>query len=712
MGAQMTTAPPGSEASPGAGPETSEAAADRPRVLVVDDDGNNLLAIRTVLEDLGEVVEARSGEEALRHLLKGEFAVILLDVYMPGMDGYETAQIIRSREQTKRIPIVFLSAVNKETEHLIRGYSMGAVDYVFKPVDPVVLRSKVAVFADLFAMTKEIQRKAKAEQALMDANLRANAERLRAEQELRLAEQRQGAIIQSLPIVLYLEAIDASPRAPRFVSGNLAALTGYRFDEIQASPDVWIERLHPDDRDRVVAALTGRREGRSLAVEYRWQCADGQYRHFLDQAVLLRDAQGQPIEYAGTLLDITDRKELESQLVHARKMDAIGKLTGGIAHDFNNLLAAVLGGLGLIERRTELGDEQLKILNMTRRAAEQGSDLVRRLLAFARRQQLQPACVEIAALSTAVTDLLAHTLGGLVELEWDMEEGLWCAFADQAQLELALMNLIINARDAMPDGGTISVHAQNRLAGPEQIAGLAAGDYVVLTVADTGCGMAPDVLEQVMEPFFTTKDVGKGTGLGLSMVYGFAKQSGGAFHISSAPGQGTRAEIWLPRGEESKAGDTAQPGPSAAQPRAPRPLRVLLVDDHEGVRQTTAALLRDLGHEVAEAGDGDQVLALLAGEGARCDLLVTDYAMPHLSGTEVIRQAREARPDLPAIIITGYAEADSIAKRPDDVEVLSKPFTAEQLSEALATALAEADAEPERRPRAGAGAAPVAEAAE
>ncbi|MBV8686434.1 MAG: response regulator [Alphaproteobacteria bacterium] len=708
----MTTAPPGSEASPGAGPETSEAAADRPRVLVVDDDGNNLLAIRTVLEDLGEVVEARSGEEALRHLLKGEFAVILLDVYMPGMDGYETAQIIRSREQTKRIPIVFLSAVNKETEHLIRGYSMGAVDYVFKPVDPVVLRSKVAVFADLFAMTKEIQRKAKAEQALMDANLRANAERLRAEQELRLAEQRQGAIIQSLPIVLYLEAIDASPRAPRFVSGNLAALTGYRFDEIQASPDVWIERLHPDDRDRVVAALTGRREGRSLAVEYRWQCADGQYRHFLDQAVLLRDAQGQPIEYAGTLLDITDRKELESQLVHARKMDAIGKLTGGIAHDFNNLLAAVLGGLGLIERRTELGDEQLKILNMTRRAAEQGSDLVRRLLAFARRQQLQPACVEIAALSTAVTDLLAHTLGGLVELEWDMEEGLWCAFADQAQLELALMNLIINARDAMPDGGTISVHAQNRLAGPEQIAGLAAGDYVVLTVADTGCGMAPDVLEQVMEPFFTTKDVGKGTGLGLSMVYGFAKQSGGAFHISSAPGQGTRAEIWLPRGEESKAGDTAQPGPSAAQPRAPRPLRVLLVDDHEGVRQTTAALLRDLGHEVAEAGDGDQVLALLAGEGARCDLLVTDYAMPHLSGTEVIRQAREARPDLPAIIITGYAEADSIAKRPDDVEVLSKPFTAEQLSEALATALAEADAEPERRPRAGAGAAPVAEAAE
>src|SRR3954452_5008740 len=194
-------------ANPGPGSATArDEAAERPRVLVVDDDERNLLAIRTVLEDVGEVVEARSGEEALRHLLKEEFAVILLDVYMPGMDGYETAQIIRSREQTKRIPIVFLSAVNKETEHLIRGYSMGAVAYVFKPVDPIVLQSKVSVFVDLFAMTKEIQRKAKQEQALLDANLRANAERLRVEQELRLAEQRQAAIIRSLPIALYLEA--------------------------------------------------------------------------------------------------------------------------------------------------------------------------------------------------------------------------------------------------------------------------------------------------------------------------------------------------------------------------------------------------------------------------------------------------------------------------------------------------------------------------
>src|SRR4051794_14088196 len=234
--------------------------ADRARVLLVDDDERNLLAVATVLEDLGEVVLARSGEEAPRHLLKGEFAVILLDVYMPGMDGYETAQIIRNRDQTKGIPIVFLSAVNKEAEHQLRGYAMGAVDYVFKPVDPIILRSKVAVFVELFEKSKEVERKARHEQALLDANLRANAERLRAEQELRRAEQRQAAIIQSLPMVLYLEAHDANPRCPSYVSGDLQAITGFAYDEIGKNPNIWAERLHPEDCNRVLAALEARRK--------------------------------------------------------------------------------------------------------------------------------------------------------------------------------------------------------------------------------------------------------------------------------------------------------------------------------------------------------------------------------------------------------------------------------------------------------------------
>src|SRR6185312_762283 len=251
---------------------------------------------------------------------------------------------------------------------------------------------------------------------------------LRAEQELRRAEQRQAAIIQSLPMVLYLEPFEARPRLPNYISGDLEAITGFSYVEVTERPHIWAERLHPDDRDRVLAAIEARRKSGRSSIEYRWQCADGSYKHFLDQAVLLKDPEGQPVEFAGTITDVSDQRLLESQLVQAQKMDAVGKLTGGIAHDFNNLLAAVIGGLSLIERRAQLGDEQQRVLAMTKRAAEQGSELVRRLLAFARRQRLEPLPVNLLTLRDTVSDLITHTIGGLVNIEWQLENGIWTVF--------------------------------------------------------------------------------------------------------------------------------------------------------------------------------------------------------------------------------------------------------------------------------------------
>jgi len=659
---------------------------ERARILIVDDDERNLLALRTVLEDVADVALARSGEEALRHLLKEEFAVILLDVFMPGLDGYETAQMIRAREQTKRIPIIFLSAVNKETEHLIRGYSMGAVDYVFKPVEPIVLQSKVAVFVDLFQMRREIQRKARAEQQLLDANLRANAELLRSEKQLRLAEQRQLAIVNSLPLILYLEPPGVAPRIPQIVSGNFKAITGYEIEDVHRDPTLWHDRLHPDDCKRVEAALEARAAGGDFAVEYRWKCRDGRYRHFLEQAAMLRDTEGQPVEIAGTLLDITDRRELELQLIHAQKMDAIGKLTGGIAHDFNNLLAAVLGGLGLIERRVPMDEDQRKIIGMTRHAAEQGAELVARLLSFARRQKLEPAAIDVAALAASVGDLLVHTLGGLIALEWRGAEAVWPVYADDNQLELALVNLIINARDAMPKGGTIRVSAANETV-TEERGDLKFGDYVVFEVADDGLGIEPALLERVTEPFFTTKPIGKGTGLGLSMVYGFAQQSGGAMRLESEVGKGTRVRIWLPRAEPSTEIEvsTASVEPVA---RPELSLSILLVDDHDGVRAATEALLVDLGHAVLTAEHGQDAIDLVGATERDIDLIVTDYAMPHISGSELVRRLREKRPIFPAIMITGNADAVAAADHDEGTLILAKPFTPDQLQRAIRSVMA------------------------
>jgi signal transduction histidine kinase len=432
--------------------------------------------------------------------------------------------------------------------------------------------------------------------------------------------------------------------------------------------------------------MEARSRSGKLSVEYRWQCADGSYKHFLDQAVLLKDADGKPIEFAGTITDVSDQRSLESQLIQAQKMDAIGKLTGGIAHDFNNLLAAVIGGLSLLEKRVELADEQQRVLGMTKRAAEQGSELVRRLLAFARRQRLEPQPVELAALQGAVVDLLTHTLGGLVNLEWRVADDVWTVFADQAQLELALVNLIINARDAMPDGGTVTISAENRDVSPGSRTELQPGNYVRLGVEDTGTGISSEHMQKVMEPFFTTKEVGKGSGLGLSMVYGFAQQSNGAFRLDSELGRGTRAELWLPRApavSEAKASTPAESGI-----RVDRSLKVLLVDDHPEVRSTTAAVLADAGHEVVEADNGAEALDILNRRDCDFDLLISDYAMPHLSGTDFLREARALCPNVAALLITGYAEADMIRDKPEGIETLLKPFTPSILDAAVAKACA------------------------
>jgi PAS domain S-box-containing protein len=663
----------------------------RARILIVDDDENNLYAMERVLEDIGDVVSVRSGEDALKELLRHDFAVILLDVLMPGMDGYETAALIRARERSRHVPIIFLTAVNKEDAHMLRGYSMGAVDYVFKPVEPQILRSKSGVFVELFRKTMEVRRKAEEEQRLLQENFRVRTDKILAEQALRRSEERQAVIIKSLPIALYAGEPGRELASPQFISDTVNALCGFTAQHFLESRDLWSSRIHPEDRDRVLHEFVRLRRSGALAIEYRWRCADGQYRFFLDQAVLVRDDQGRPKEIFGTLLDVTERRRLEQQLVHAQKMDAIGKLTGGIAHDFNNMLTVVIGSLDRLRRMPKVDATAQKRIEMALEGATRCSDLTRQLLAFARRQALEPQAVDLNRLILGLAGMFRRVLGESIELDITHATDLWVAQTDPTQIESALLNLVVNGRDAMPDGGRMSVATSNvsiRDGDAATSNGLAPGDYVMLSVADTGTGIAPDIRDRVFEPFFTTKSAGQGTGLGLSIIYGFIKQTGGHIQLDSEVGSGTIFSIYLPRSHGAAPGAQAAIAEQGGILRARDGEIVLAVEDDKAVRQIAADALRELGYSVLEAPDGPAALELLS-HSTRIDLLFTDFAMPGgMNGRDLAAEAVARRPEIKVLLTSAYTDrllADATTRLP--LRFITKPYRERDLAEAIRGAL-------------------------
>ena len=650
--------------------------ARRPRVLLVDDDERNLLALSEVLDPIADVVTATSGRVALRELLRGEFAVILLDVFMPEMDGYETASLIRKRSQTARIPIIFLSAVNKETEHLMRGYAMGAVDYVFKPVDPVVLKSKVAVFVDLFELRQQIAEQTLAEQELREAKLRADTERLVAERELQHAQLRQAALLAALPLALYEARFDEQGRLTRqFVGGDVAKVAGVDVAALASGELRWCDRIDAAQLAELERRIASGEEA-SVTAQYRWTRSDGTMIHVLDQCVKSAKTPGQ---WVGTLIDITSQRELEQQLVQSRKAEALGQLTGGVAHDFNNLLAAVLGGLRLLESRLVLGEGERRIVDHMRLAGEKGADLVRRLMAFARKQDLSPNSIDPRKLCDTVSGLVQHALDDVVTLDWQIRADGLQIYADEAQLELALVNLMINARDAMPGGGAITVSIEPARLKDRGESQADFSEWLKIRVKDDGGGIPPELLERVTEPFFTTKTDGKGTGLGLSMVAGFIEQSGGEFRIASELGRGTEIEMILPA---SRAKATVAARKIAQEMAAPLVGSVLLVDDDPAVRLILSEHLRDMGLNVAVAEDGEHALDLLEQSAGALDFVLTDYSMPGMDGVSLLHKVGE-RWGIRGAIMTGNPQ-ENVARGANHAPLIHKPIDPGELKRLLA----------------------------
>jgi signal transduction histidine kinase len=374
-----------------------------------------------------------------------------------------------------------------------------------------------------------------------------------------------------------------------------------------------------------------------------------------------------------------EREEALAQLFEAQKLDTIGQLTGGVAHDFNNLLMAIMGSLNLLKKRMPPDDKNERLIGNALQAAERGAALTQRLLAFARRQELKPQAVNFPKLFENVEDLLKKAIGPGVDIRSEIPPDLPRLLVDANQLELALLNLSVNARDAMSEGGTILVSAEERCSATPQT--LKPGRYVRLSVVDHGEGMDEETAARAAEPFFTTKGPGKGTGLGLSMVHGLAAQSGGVLELSSIRGKGTTVSLWLPVAQDLDMADSKESSPVEAAVPVSRPLKVLVVDDDPLVRLGTLAMLEDLGHIPVEASSAEVALEILA-RGEICDVVVTDHAMPGMTGADLARSISVLYKSMPVILASGYADL------PDDPDLLNllrmnKPFTQEQLQTAI-----------------------------
>jgi signal transduction histidine kinase len=444
----------------------------------------------------------------------------------------------------------------------------------------------------------------------------------------------------------------------------------------------FIERpFHPTTLQSVArATLRGRRrqhETRVLLANLReGEVRLQQLNEQLERRVRERTAQLQHA-HDELLASIAERERAQEQVRHLQKLESIGQLTGGVAHDFNNLLTAVLGNLELLRKRVPDDPSIDRLIDGAMQGAQRGASLTQRLLAFARRQDLEPKPVDMVELVRGMHDLLRRSIGPTVDMEVDLPANLPPALADANQIELALLNLAVNARDAMLDGGRLRITLD--LGVTEDAPDVAAGRYVRLLVSDTGDGMDGDTLKRAIEPFFSTKEVGKGTGLGLSMIHGLALQLKGALRLFSERGRGTRAELWLPVAN----------GPSTqvvAEPVAPdhpvkRKCVLLFVEDDFLISLSTASLLEDLGHTVIKASSGPDALVVLR-DGQAIDLLITDYAMPGMTGLQLAEEARRLRPDLPILLATGYADLPDSSNL--ELPRLSKPYQQRQLAEQIA----------------------------
>jgi PAS domain S-box-containing protein len=635
-------------------PAASDFPIPKVKVLAVDDDPANLLALQGMLESMPlELILARSGNEALRQLLDHDVALILMDVQMPGLDGYDTAALIRRRERSRHIPIVFLTAGAKYDAPL-RGYALGAVDYLVKPLVPEILTAKVSVFVELFR----------------------RAERIRL-QETMLREKAEEALVASN--ANYRLLFDSNPRPMwvydtktlAFLAVNDAAIEKYGY-----SRDQFLEMTIKDLR----------------LVENQRREHTGSLRHRKkDRTVIDVDVASHEVVFTGRAArlevadDITEKRKIEAQLLRTQRMESIGTLAGGIAHDLNNVLAPIVLGIQVLKDRFK-DEASQQLMETLETNARRGTNIVRQVLTFARGLEGEQVPIQPKHSLTNMQKMLQETLPKSVEVDVQIGQRLWMIVGDPTQVDQVLLNLCINSRDAMPYGGTLTIRAENTILDEFYTrTNLHAkpGPYLMIEVADTGCGVAPDIMDKIFDPFFTTKEPGKGTGLGLSTVQAIVKSHGGFVNVYSEIGKGTSFKVFFP------AKQSAETQEAAVQQSEVPPGHgelILVVDDEAAVREIAQVTLESYNYRVMTAKDGAEAIACYTERKEQINAVLLDMMMPVMDGPTTIRALETIDPSVKVIAASGLMDTTQTSRVVR--AVLAKPYTAERLLKALSAVMA------------------------
>ena len=661
------------------------------KILIVDDNRDDRKVLRYIVEKNGhESIEAVNGAEGLQKARSNAPDLIISDALMPVMDGFQFLREAKQEPSLRSIPFIFYTSSYKEYQDVRLAMSLGADAYVVKPVDPVELWGKIegllrdgkkerASPVPLLEEDAEYLKRysevvaTKLEEKVRELE-RTLEERNRAEEKLRERETFIRNILNSVD-----EGFIVVDRQYRIVSANRAFCGLMKLPEDQVVGRPCYEVSHHATRPcfeigEDCAVKRTFETGTSHSVTHTHADEFGAKQYVEIKSYPITDVSGKVVSAIETISDITEKRKLGEQLQQAQKMEAVGTLAGGVAHDFNNILTAIIGYGNIVKMKMGPDDPQRASIDQILAASERAAHLIQGLLAFSRKQIINPKPVEVNSIIQNVEKLLRRLIGEDLELSTLLSGNDLMIMADPGQIEQVLMNLATNARDAMPDGGILTVTTEECDLKEDfgAIHGIGKpGRYAVIAVSDTGYGMEAETQEKIFEPFFTTKEPGKGTGLGLAIVYGIVKQHNGFINVYSEPAKGTMFKIYFPliamQTKEARAEEALQPRGGTET--------ILLAEDDQGVRSLTTTLLTDFGYRVIEAVDGQEALRQFTDHAKEVDLLILDVILPKMGGKEVYDAVKAVRPDMGVLFISGYT-ADIINKKGifgERLKFLSKP---------------------------------------